>query len=637
MRLLPFSLALLVACDGSDTSLKVYQNPPVASITSPTDGSIFPEETPIDFLATVDDREDAAPDLALTWASTVDGVLTDEIAASADGSVLFTANGLSVGTHTITLTATDEGASTGESSVTITIEEVPDAPNITVIHPASGEYGRDDEDFGFSATVTDNQDTYDLLAVSVESTSTGPACTGMADGLGDFACSARLPSGNHDLIFTVTDSTGLSASVGAFLEVRRAASIDDDGDGWNEDQGDCDDGNGAISPAANETDYGVNGIDDDCDGIIDNTTTGYDDDGDGYSEVNGDCDDDDAASHPNGVEVYDARDNDCDGTIDDQTDYYDDDGDGMTEVAGDCDDTSIATLPDAVELEDGEDNDCDGIIDEGTAAIDDDGDGMSENFGDCDDTDIETYLGAPENYQDYVDQDCNGIAEADFDDDGYLSITTGGADCDDGDEYTFPGAAEYEVDPTLCTTDADEDGYASNAPLGTVEPGTDCDDSNEDISPEATEECDNDDNNCDGAIDEINADGCTDYFYDYDGDSYGSDSVASQCSCDPTGYYTSPYNTDCYDYNASANPTITTYSSSTRGDTSFDWNCDSTEEKYFKGVASCNAWPLCTNGSGGWANSLASCGTSASYISACAYNGIWSCGHTYITETQRCR
>ena len=39
-------------------------------------------------------------------------------------------------------------------------------------------------------------------------------------------------------------------------------------------------------------------VDEDCDGSVDEETTLYDDDGDGYSETGGDCDDADSGAHP---------------------------------------------------------------------------------------------------------------------------------------------------------------------------------------------------------------------------------------------------------------------------------------------------------------------------------------------------
>jgi len=69
-----------------------------------------------------------------------------------------------------------------------------------------------------------------------------------------------------------------------------------------------------------------NGLDDDCDGIVDN---GCDDDGDGWCDADmeywgsplcphggGDCDDDDPTVHPGAPEVCDGKDNNCDGVTD---------------------------------------------------------------------------------------------------------------------------------------------------------------------------------------------------------------------------------------------------------------------------------------------------------------------------------
>lgn len=97
-------------------------------------------------------------------------------------------------------------------------------------------------------------------------------------------------------------------------------SCDDDGDGWTERAGDCDDGDAAVFPGALEI---YNGRDDDCDGWVDNRTDAFDDDGDGYTEGDGDCDDlnpeifplanEFPDGYPNGV------DDDCDGLIDETT------------------------------------------------------------------------------------------------------------------------------------------------------------------------------------------------------------------------------------------------------------------------------------------------------------------------------
>ena len=182
---------------------------------------------------------------------------------------------------------------------------------------------------------------------------------------------------------------------------------DDDGDGYTEEEGDCNDSDEDIGPEMDEIDD--NGVDDDCDGSVDLTV--YDGDDDGYTEDGGDCDDDDETVHPDAPELADGLDNDCDGIVDEGTTAYDDDGDGHTEDEGDCDDADADTYPGADELADWIDNDCDGSIDEGTAHADDDGDGYTEDGGDCDDDDPDVRPGRPEIPGDGIDNDCDGVVD----------------------------------------------------------------------------------------------------------------------------------------------------------------------------------------------------------------------------------
>ena len=218
-----------------------------------------------------------------------------------------------------------------------------------------------------------------------------------------------------------------------------AATYDGDGDGYAACGADCDDGNPDAHPGATET---CNGEDDDCDGVIDETTECFDDDGDGLSEEEGDCNDGDPAVSPDAEEqLGNGVDDDCDGVIDQGTEDLD--ADGYSDVGGDCDDSERTVYPGAPELPDGLDNDCDGIIDEGTTAYDDDGDGWTEDGGDCDDTNATIYDGAPET-ADWADNDCDGIVDEgteNYDDDADGYTETGG-DCDDADPNANPGEAE---------------------------------------------------------------------------------------------------------------------------------------------------------------------------------------------------
>ena len=63
-----------------------------------------------------------------------------------------------------------------------------------------------------------------------------------------------------------------------------------------------------------------NGLDDDCDGVID--TAELDQDGDGFRVCEGDCQDDDNTIYPDAPEGCDGKDNDCDESVDEGGNLY---------------------------------------------------------------------------------------------------------------------------------------------------------------------------------------------------------------------------------------------------------------------------------------------------------------------------
>lgn len=228
-------------------------------------------------------------------------------------------------------------------------------------------------------------------------------------------------TGANSVTLTVEDADGNSGTCTATVTVNANAVTcyaDNDGDGFGDtassqvfcnfcgtgyvdNDEDCDDTNAAISGGTTEI---CDGIDNDCDGMIDE---GFDVDGDGYSTCMGDCNDSNPNIYPGATEVCDGADNNCDGTVDEG---FDTDGDGYTICGGDCDDSDPSVNPGAIEVCDGVDNNCDGVVDEGCANLDLDGDGYSVVAGDCDDNDASVNPGATE-ICDGIDNDCDGTID----------------------------------------------------------------------------------------------------------------------------------------------------------------------------------------------------------------------------------
>ena len=359
-----------------------------------------------------------------------------------------------------------------------------------------------------------------------------------------------------------------------------APEVDVDGDGYGAAE-DCDDEDAAVYPGAPEV---CNGLDDDCDGYVDDEdpnladgTVAYrDEDSDGwgrdddtvlsclipsgYVAKGGDCHDGQATIHPGADEHCDGVDEDCDGAIDEDpvdggTWYLDVDADGYgdpehavaacSQPAGvssepsDCDDGDARVYPGAQERCDGVDDDCDGEVDEADAVdaptwcADADGDGYGEADSCLVACDVPTgHVAEP---KDGLSFDC---------DDGNATIHPGADEhCDGVDEDCDGHVDEDPVDGTTWYADVDGDGFGVSAsasvacsqPSGTAADSSDCDDADASVHPGADEHCDGVDEDCDGTVDEADAVDAPTWYADADGDGYGDASVDSAACSQPTG------------------------------------------------------------------------------------------------------
>jgi len=102
----------------------------------------------------------------------------------------------------------------------------------------------------------------------------------------------------------------------------------------------------------------------------------------------------------------------------------------------------------------------------------------------------------------------------------------------------------------LAAVDRDQDGHISDA----LDGGTDCDDGNATVNPDAEEVCDGLDNDCDGGTDEFDAIDATTWYADGDSDGAG-DAAQSIAACQaPTGYVDNAG--DCDDSTSAVGPEV---------------------------------------------------------------------------------
>ncbi|MFH1469822.1 MAG: MopE-related protein [Pseudomonadota bacterium] len=617
-----------------DLSVEPPNTAPWCEILLPRDATTGNVGDEVHFEGLVGDGEQDASTLVVTWRTNQlaepigYGTPSSDGRVSIDTAVAFT----EAATHKITLVVDDVWGERCTDSIRYTVG---DGPSVHIDAPADGDVLDIAEVIAFEGTFSDGHTDPADLELSWESSQleeplyAGPPMSGLGTDIflydpADPEIQGPLPEGRHIIYLYVTDEDGnLNADMIA-VDVGDCTQDwyrDLDADGYGDDAdvlvdctrptgytaipGDCADSNASINPGAVEQ---CNGLDDNCDGTVDEgyhtvpfyrdaDGDGYGDDAEpypdlvcssatlsGYSTLGGDCDDTQPDINPGEPELCDDTDHDCDGTIDNglvypygTVFYLDIDGDGYGSasttgcaawtgwilVGGDCDDADPAIHPGATEVCDATpvDNDCDGDADPVGASgcvvryQDADGDGYGTDAG----TSACVCASNPGAYTATDTADC---------DDGVWAINPG------ADEACDAGATDEDCDGDAETEDAlgcslyydDTDGdnyYATGAASRCLcaEDGDyrghisgDCDESDAAINPGVAELCDGLDNDCDGLTDDDDGSvsGGDTWYRDADGDGYGLATVTLVRCAQPTGYVAD--STDCDDSSAAIHP-----------------------------------------------------------------------------------
>lgn len=335
---------------------------------------------------------------------------------------------------------------------------------------------------------------------------------------------------------------------------------------------DCDDNNFSVNPTVNESAIKSDrqcsdGIDQNCDGQ-DVICDIRDADEDGFNSVEfggADCDDSRKFIYPNAVETCDSFDNNCDGQVDEgyvlggvcQVGIGECRRAGSMVCSADGESTqcSVVAGTPKVELCDSKDNDCDGFSDDDAVDMikwyaDKDSDGYGsdtasivscytisdfvDDNADCDDNNFQSRPNKRE-ICDGIDNNCNKYIDEGCFCTPQLEI------CGDGIDQDCNGK-DLACDADL---DLDQDGYT---PLS-----GDCNDDDPESRPNADEYCDNQDNDCDGVVDNSTAVDARTWYYDFDNDGFGGimpqgrachaidpEWIEVTGDCNDNNYYTNP-------------------------------------------------------------------------------------------------
>jgi len=227
------ALGVLVGCTGETTEPtksddtgadELEDRAPWVTIHVPDGGAVVTEGASVTLKATINNADSDLTEVMVVWTSasgsevcggSAPGEYIGDDAETANASCTFD---VTRGDSPITVTAT-QGELVGEAQIDLVIRTA-DAPTVVIESPADGGYVNEGETFTFEATVSDDNDAPNSLALMLESDIDGTVYTGAADPDGDLSFNVSdLSLGDHTLTLSATDRDGFVGEASIAFEV----------------------------------------------------------------------------------------------------------------------------------------------------------------------------------------------------------------------------------------------------------------------------------------------------------------------------------------------------------------------------------------------------------------------------------
>jgi len=202
-------LAFAAGC-ASDSEINRVLVPPNVEILSPEHGALFRQGAgTIELRGRVSDSADPAPDLQVVW-SLDHGAVTEAVTATAAGDVVMEVDSvdLDLGTHEITLSATDQDGETATDTLTIDVGGPFGAPVVEITDPEGATTVEPGTAVTFQGQASDTTDPPEALVLTWTSSLDGELAGAVSAGGQSIVVAEALSPGVHAVTLTAVDTDG---------------------------------------------------------------------------------------------------------------------------------------------------------------------------------------------------------------------------------------------------------------------------------------------------------------------------------------------------------------------------------------------------------------------------------------------